>query len=58
MELAELNTLSAKIIDAAFEVHKELGPGLLESVYEICLFKELVMKGLYVERQVYLPVIY
>ena len=53
-----LNTISAKIIDASIEVHKELGPGLLESVYEHCLFIELQNRGINVKQQVYLPVIY
>ena len=58
MELQELNTISAKIIDAAIEVHKELEPGLLESVYEICLAKEIIKRGSFVQRQVCLPVVY
>ena len=52
------NKLSSKIISACIEVHRELGPGLLESVYEECLTYELRSMGLYVERQVELPVIY
>lgn len=39
-------------------MHRELGPGLLESVYEICLFDELTAKGLHVDRQLALPVNY
>lgn len=46
------------IIGAAIEVHKELGPGLLESVYEACLIKELNDRGLKVESQVNLPLLY
>ena len=46
------------ILDCAFEVHKELGPGLLESIYEECLCEELKNKGLDVRNQVYLPVYY
>lgn len=57
-ELNELNRLSKKIIGAAIEVHKELGPGLLESVYEECLAHELRSIGLCVETQVDLPVKY
>ncbi|MFQ6613872.1 MAG: GxxExxY protein [Fidelibacterota bacterium] len=52
------NEISKNIIGAAIEVHKNLGPGLLESVCEICLFKELVSKGLAVKRQLGLPVVY
>ena len=54
----EHNNLSRQIINAAIEVHKELGPGLLESVYEYCLLDELKRKGLHAERQVQLPVCY
>lgn len=46
------------ILDASFEVHKELGPGLLESVYETCLCEELRNKKLDVRNQVELAVIY
>jgi len=52
------NEITSKIISAAIEVHKELGPGLLESVYEVCLYKELVDRNLFVQSQVRLPVIY
>ncbi|RMF09057.1 MAG: GxxExxY protein [Candidatus Neomarinimicrobiota bacterium] len=52
------NEITQNIIGAAIEVHKNLGPGLLESVYEICLYKELVSKGFTVKRQLGLPVIY
>jgi GxxExxY protein len=47
-----------KVLDCAFEVHTNLGPGLLESVYEECLFMELQMAGLNVEKQKHLPLIY
>ncbi len=53
-----VNDLSAKIIGAAIEVHKVLGLGLLESVYEKCLMHELVESGLHVKRQVVLPIRY
>jgi GxxExxY protein len=56
--LDELNLISSKIIGGCIAVHKELGPGLLESVYEICLAKELIANGFIVQRQVFLPVIY
>src|SRR3972149_8487036 len=52
------NKLSYKIIECCIEVHKELGPGLMESVYEICVEKELINAGDTVQRQVVLPVIY
>src|SRR5438552_2366582 len=54
----ELNEVSGAILNASIEVHKLLGPGLLESVYEICLAKELLTRGYVVNRQVALPVIY
>ena len=46
------------MVDAAYAVHHALGPGLLESVYEVCLVHELTERGLKVERQVVLPVTY
>jgi GxxExxY protein len=57
-DLYYLNTITAKILDACIEVHKNLGPGLLESVYEYCLHKELESRGIKVKQQVYLPVVY
>lgn len=56
--MEELNNISYKIIGCAYTVHAELGPGLLESTYEACLEYELLEKGLKVERQKPLPVIY
>ena len=53
-----LNSISEKIIGAAIAVHKELGPGLLETVYEICLLKEMEQRGIEVSRQVDLPLYY
>lgn len=52
------NILSGKILDACIEVHKELGPGLLESVYDLCLCRELAKRNISFSRQVYVPVIY
>lgn len=54
----EYEQIGEEIAHAAFEVHSELGPGLLESVYETCLFEELSSQNLKVERQVMLPVIF
>ena len=54
----EYERIGKIILDCAFEVHKELGPGLLESIYEECLCEEIRKKGLEVESQVYLPLIY
>lgn len=57
-EYYRLNKLSNIVIGAAIEVHKTLGPGLLEAVYEECLKTELMSKGIRVECQVSLPLIY
>lgn len=54
----EANNLTGKIIGAAIEVHKVLGPGLLESAYEECLVREFVLRGIPFERQKPLPVVY
>jgi GxxExxY protein len=54
----ETDLVAKQVVDAAYFVHRALGPGLLESVYEVCLVHELVKRGLKVERQVTLPVIY
>ena len=53
-----INNLSYKIVGCAIEVHKYLGPGLLESVYESCLIEEMIEQGLPVERQVQVPINY
>jgi GxxExxY protein len=52
------NEISEKIIGCAIQVHRELGPGLLESSYEECLYYELVQSGMLVEKQKPLPLIY
>jgi GxxExxY protein len=52
------NEISHEIIGAAIEVHRLLGPGLLESAYEECLSKELALRTLKVERQKPVPVVY
>lgn len=54
----EINQLSHKIIGAAIEVHKHLGPGLLESAYRDCLAFEISQSRLYVEREKVLPLNY
>lgn len=53
-----INVISGEIVDAAMKVHTALGPGLLESAYEVCLQHELVQRGLSVRSQVTLPVEY
>lgn len=57
-KLRALNGISEQIIGAAIAVHKELGPGLLESVYEVCLLQELEYRGIRYEHQVNLPLYY
>lgn len=54
----EVNGLTGEIVDASYKVHSALGPGLLESVYEICLVHELEKRGLEVARQIEVPVEY
>jgi len=58
MSELEYNNISKQIINAAIEVHKELGAGLLESVYEYCLLEELRHRGLSAKRQVQIPLNY
>ena len=52
------NEIGTIILDAAFAVHKELGPGLLESTYETCLSYESLQRGRLIETQIALPVVY
>jgi GxxExxY protein len=54
----EVERIGKAVLDAAFAVHKALGPGLLESVYQACLCHELAKRGIGVRAQVYLPVVY
>jgi len=54
----DYNKLSSEIISACIEVHKELGPGLMESVYEVCLISVLKKNNLYLTQQVTLPVVF
>jgi GxxExxY protein len=55
---SNINEISYKIIGAAIEVHKQLGPGLLESVYESCFIDEMRSMGLLVKSQIHVPVYY
>jgi GxxExxY protein len=50
--------IASKIVDAAFAVHKELGPGLLEKIYEVCFCHELGKRGLKHARQIEIPIVY
>lgn len=54
----KVELVAKQIVDAAFKVHSTLGPGLLESVYAICLTHELRKRGLRVERELKLPIVY
>ncbi len=54
----DINTLTGSIIGAAIEVHKALGPGLLESAYEECICREFEERGLRFQRQKPLPIVY
>ncbi|MDI6783569.1 MAG: GxxExxY protein [bacterium] len=56
--LVEENKITEKIIKCAIEVHKQLGPGLLESIYEVCLCKEFELDGLKYTQQKELPIVY
>lgn len=52
------NLISKEIVDAAYKIHTKLGPGLLESVYEVILTHELKKRGLHVQRQLPVPIIW
>ncbi|PIP05039.1 MAG: GxxExxY protein [Syntrophobacterales bacterium CG_4_8_14_3_um_filter_49_14] len=52
------NEIAREIVDAAYQIHKKLGPGLLESVYETVLAFDLEKRGLNVQRQVPVPIVY
>ncbi len=56
--MEERDPLTAKVIGAAIEVHREMGPGLLESIYQKCLRRELELQGLVFQSLVRLPLVY
>jgi GxxExxY protein len=58
MDSKNINEISGEIIGAAIEVHKNIGPGLLESAYEACLCHELMLRKLTFKAQIPIPVIY
>ena len=58
MKLEELDIISGKVLDCSIEVHRQLGPGLLESVYEACLCKEFDIRSVKYKRQVQVPIYY
>jgi GxxExxY protein len=55
-KLLDENVVAEEVVDAAFHVHVDLGPGLLESVYESVLARRLVMRGFQIERQKPIPI--
>lgn len=54
----EEETIAEQIVNSAYQVHKELGPGLLESIYEVCFCHELSKRGLIFKNQVIVPIKY
>jgi len=58
VERDRLNGLAERVIGAAIRVHKEIGPGMLESAYEACLMYELLSDQLKVDRQIPIPIVY
>jgi GxxExxY protein len=54
----EIERVATEIVQAAYEVHRHIGPGLLESTYELCLVHELYTRGLQFEQQLALPLVY
>ena len=55
---SEIERLAREVVDSAFKIHKALGPGLLESVYQTCMVHELHRRGFKVKTEVKVPVIY
>ncbi len=58
MNTTELNYLSKQVLDSCMTVHRIMGPGLLESIYESCLMKELEIRGIHAKNQVIIPLVY
>jgi GxxExxY protein len=58
MEKQAIEYYAKQIVDAGFRIHKELGPGLLESVYLFCYMEELKIRGIKAEQEVFLPLYY
>ena len=54
----EEDRIGKEIVNAAFHVHKELGPGLLEKVYEVCFCHVLAVKGFEIKRQIDIPIVF
>ena len=55
---AKIEEIAEQIVDSAFQIHNNLGPGLLERIYEVCMCHELDKRGLNYQKQVNVPVIY
>jgi GxxExxY protein len=58
MDRQGLESIAKEIVDSCVAVHKEMGPGLLESVYEVCLMKEFELRGIKAKNQVVIPLVY
>lgn len=58
MTKEEYNKISKQIVDVCISVHREMGPGLLESVYELCMMKEFELRGIKAKNQVVIPLRY
>ena len=58
MEKQDIENYAKQIVDAGYRVHKELGPGLLESVYLFCFMEELKIRGIKAAQEVFLPLYY
>jgi GxxExxY protein len=56
--MMDIEKVFKKVLDCSFKVHTELGPGLLESAYEECVYYELLQSGLQVKKQIPLPLVY
>ena len=54
----DVEKIATEIVDAAITVHRSLGPGLLESAYQLCLFHELTKRGYNVDKEIVLPIVY
>lgn len=54
----EIEVISKQVVDAAFQVHKEMGPGLVESIYTYCIVHELRLRNLNVQKEVFIPLQY
>ncbi len=58
MKKEDIEIIGREIIHSSYYVHKSIGPGLLESIYQTCLTEELSYRGLFVEKEVFVPLFY